>query len=88
MLQRYTEQSLIGKELDSDKKQMLFNYSKSSFLHNIDTFYYSIKLEEDFRRDSEDGKVKRLRLWKESVSSDSIAEESRSLRHVIPGLED
>ena len=88
MLQRYTDQSLIGQEMSKERKDELFNYNKSSFLHNIDSFYYSIKLKEDFRKDSEDPKVKRFRNWRDRIIADSIIEDQRSLRNVIPGLED
>ena len=41
-------------ELDVETQKYWFDFKKSKFLHNIDTFYYSVKLMEDFTDDSDD----------------------------------
>ena len=87
MYQKYSEQSKIFSEMDKIARDQFFQYEGKRFLHNIDTFYYSIKLKEDFRRESEDHKVKLFREWRDRIRADSIVEEEKSLRDVIPGLE-
>ena len=49
--------SLIENEIDS----AVFKKKQNKFIHNIDTFYYSIKLDGDFTVDSVDSKVIRFR---------------------------
>ena len=88
MYQKYSETSIIFSELDKEKRDQFFTYEGKQFLHNIDTFYYSVKLKEDFRRESEDPKVQRFRFWRDRISADRVVEDQKSLRNVIPGLED
>ncbi len=46
----------------SDQDQLFwFDFKKKKFLHNIDTFYYSVKFENDFTADSADPSVSQLR---------------------------
>lgn len=40
-----------------------FGYSRQKFLQNIDTFYYSVKFKNDFRANTRDKKVLRLRRF-------------------------
>lgn len=54
---------LLMDELSSDKQEEFFNYKKSKFLHNIDTFYYSVKFQNDFRYESKDDNVKKFRKF-------------------------
>lgn len=51
----------IFKELDEENQKYWFDFNKSKFLHNIDTFYYSVKLMEDFTDDSDEYVVKQMR---------------------------
>lgn len=44
-----------------------FDYKQSKFLHNIDTFYYSVKFKDDFRLDSKDVPVMMFRKHFESI---------------------
>lgn len=40
-----------------------FSCTQRKFIHNIDTFYYSVKFKNDFRIDSKDEKVVRMRKY-------------------------
>ena len=40
-----------------------FGYSRNKFLHNIDTFYYSVKFRNDFRLKSKDPQVEKMRKF-------------------------
>jgi len=53
--------SCIYKELDLDKQVYWFDFKQKKFLHNIDTFYYSVKFYNDFTSDSDDIQVKKFR---------------------------
>ena len=45
---REIEKTQIYQELDQNDIEFWFDFKKNKFLHNIDTFYYSVKLNEDF----------------------------------------
>lgn len=49
--------SILYQELDEEWREYWFDMKTRKFLHNIDTFYYSVKLQEDFTADSQDEKV-------------------------------
>lgn len=51
----------IFDEMSAQSNDYWFNFKKSKFLHNIDTFYYSVKFYNDFTTDSDDIQVKRFR---------------------------
>ncbi len=53
-------QSKIYNELDTENQEYWFDMKQQKFLHNIDTFYYSIKLSNDFTADSKDRGYKKL----------------------------
>lgn len=55
--------NIIAGELDAEQLKYWFDFKKSKFLHNIDTFYYSVKFENDFTADSHDHGVARLRKF-------------------------
>ena len=59
----------IYQELDDKNCKYWFDFNKSKFLHNIDTFYYSVKLVEDFTNDSSDDSVLRFRKFFEQKKS-------------------
>lgn len=44
-------------------KQFWFEVKQKKFLHNIDTFYYSVKFKNDFRYITKDEPVLRLRKF-------------------------
>lgn len=58
----FNDNELFG-EMDFEKQDEWFSFNKKSFLHNIDTFYYSVKFKNDFRIDTKDAKVLRLRRY-------------------------
>ena len=55
--------TIIAKEMDESSLKYWFDFKKSKFLHNIDTFYYSVKFENDFTSDTNDHGVLRLRKF-------------------------
>ena len=55
--------NLIYKELSADERINWFDLKNNKFLHNIDTFYYSVKLVNDFTADSEDVNCIELRKF-------------------------
>ena len=59
--QRYLKDVLIASELSFDDSKYWFDFQRQKFLHNIDTFYYSVKLLNDFRVDSREPAVLRFR---------------------------
>lgn len=54
---------IIAKEMKEEDKTYWFNFKKSKFLHNVDTFYYSVKFYNDFTSDTEDEQVAKLRSY-------------------------
>lgn len=54
---RVIEKTQIYNEFDEVERNYWFDFKKSKFLHNIDTFYYSIKFKNDFTCDSKDSNV-------------------------------
>lgn len=53
----------ILNELNSEQIEYWFDFKKSKFLHNVDTFYYSVKFKNDFRFDTKDSSVKKFRRF-------------------------
>ena len=51
----------IYSEMNPEKQKFWFDFKQKKFLHNIDTFYYSVMLEEDFTINSTDPAVLKLR---------------------------
>ena len=51
----------IYQEMDEKNRNFWFDYKQKKFLHNIDTFYYSVKLCDDFRSDTNDLSVIKFR---------------------------
>ncbi len=56
-------QCLLYDEMSADDQNFWFDFKKKKFLHNIDTFYYSVKFANDFTRDSSDPNVLALRKF-------------------------
>lgn len=54
MLDTRFKNNLIFNELPLDEQLNWFDLKEKKFLHNIDTFYYSVKLVNDFTSDSQD----------------------------------
>lgn len=59
---RYYENQLY-KDMSPEDQEHWFNYSRQKFLHNIDTFYYSVKFKNDFRLRTQDSNVLKLRRY-------------------------
>ena len=57
----YIKKSFIYNEFDEVENTYWFDFKQKKFLHNIDTFYYSVKFKNDFTNDSKDLSVKRFR---------------------------
>ena len=55
--------SMICKEMPADDQEHWFSCTKKKFLHNIDTFYYSVKFKQDFRSDTKDKYVLGMRRY-------------------------
>lgn len=50
-------------EMSLDEQDEYFSFQKKKFMHNIDTFYYSVKFKNDFRLKTEDGSALKLRRY-------------------------
>lgn len=50
-------------EMPEDDVSYWFDFKKKKFLHQIDTFYYSVKFDNDFTEDTKDENVIRLRCY-------------------------
>lgn len=50
-------------EMTLDEQDEYFTFSKNKFMHNIDTFYYSVKFKNDFRLKTEDESALKLRRY-------------------------
>lgn len=48
---------------DAEKLNYWFDYTQKKFLHNIDTFYYSVKLDGNFTKNSKDFEVLQFRHY-------------------------
>ncbi|MDD7218880.1 MAG: hypothetical protein PUI16_02645 [Clostridia bacterium] len=59
----------IYQELSLEDQKYWFDFNKSKFLHNIDTFYYSVKLMEDFTDETKDQAVIQFRTYFEQKKS-------------------
>ena len=58
---KYIGSKKVVQEFDEVENNYWFNFSQRKFLHNIDTFYYSVKFANDFTSNSKDNAVKRFR---------------------------
>lgn len=58
----------ILEEMEADSINYWFDYKQKKFLHNIDTFYYSVKFTNDFTADSLDENVLKLRKYFDKAS--------------------
>lgn len=53
----------IFQEMNENDKVYWFDFKQKKFLHNIDTFYYSVKFANDFTCDSKESQVVRFRTF-------------------------
>lgn len=63
------EKSKLYSEFIEEDRSFWFDMKAKKFLHNIDTFYYSVKLQEDFTADSQDKKVLAFRREVQKIQS-------------------
>lgn len=60
---------IINTEFSEESLDFWFNYKQKKFLHNIDTFYYSVSLYNDFLKTTEDKFVISLRSYFNNIRS-------------------
>ena len=77
----YIKKSFIYNEFDEVENTYWFGFKQKKFLHNIDTFYYSVKFKNDFTNDSKDLSVKRFRR-----KFDAIGQEWEKLNDYSSGV--
>lgn len=78
----------IYQEFDEVENTYWFDFKQKKFLHNIDTFYYSVKFTNDFTSDSKDSCVKHFRKYFENLykSMDDAKFYKDSVDITIPGV--
>lgn len=55
--------NLLFAEMSPEDSENWFSFKEKKFLHNIDTFYYSVKFKNDFRLKTRDKKVEIMRRY-------------------------
>ena len=63
MLDEKILSGMIQKEFSPKNREYWFDCKRQKFLHNVDTFYYSVKLNQDFTSDSTDSAVLAFRKY-------------------------
>lgn len=86
---RVVGKTKIFQEFDEVENNYWFDLKQKKFLHNIDTFYYSIKFKNDFTSDSKDKAVRHFRKFFElhykSLERSNLFDSAIDI--VIPGLD-
>ena len=77
----------IYQEFNEETCKYWFDFNKSKFLHNIDTFYYSVKLLEDFTNDSIDDSVLQFRKYFEQKKSILDSRYGQLVQIFFPGFD-
>lgn len=79
----------IYKDFSDSDREYWFDFRKNKFLHNIDTFYYSVKFQQDFTFDSADPKVKRFRKYFDNLYAEMESQElyGSSVTCFFPGTD-
>ena len=70
MIPNYCIGTKIYNEFSETMRSSFFDLKKEKFLHNIDTFYYSVFLTNDFSRGSDDSSVIRFRQYMDDIKLD------------------
>lgn len=60
---RQFNDNFLAKEMQPEEYLEWFSFKEKKFLHNIDTFYYSVKFKNDFRLKTRDKKVETVRRY-------------------------
>lgn len=86
---RVLQDTKIYSEMGEDDTIYWFDFRQQKFLHNIDTFYYSVMLSNDFTSSSQDFAVKKFRRYFERKYKELDEQESfdASLGIWFPGFE-
>ena len=67
------------------------DFKKKKFIHNIDTFYYSVKFKNDFTNTTQDAAVKRFRKYFETSLKNIETEGNKfnsCVQIFVPGIDD
>ena len=82
--------SIIFRELDEESRSYWFDQKTKKFLHNTDTFYYSVKLQEDFTHESRDKNVLAFRRSYEKLNKSLLKNQfsSDKLQFFVPAKND
>lgn len=73
MLDKRLLNNKVSMEMSPEDQKHWFSCRDNAFLHNIDTFYYSVKFRNDFRLKTDDKHVQRLRRYFK-LKYDSLAD--------------
>lgn len=84
---REIQHTKIYQELSDTDRKYWFDFKQKKFLHNIDTFYYSVKLMEDFTDDSNDATVLQFRKFFEQKKAVLYSRYGESLQIFFPGFD-
>ena len=60
---RQNNDNILFRDMPLEDQHEWFGYAQKKFLHNIDTFYYSVKFRNDFRLKSKDPQVEKMRKF-------------------------
>ena len=86
-IKKHLNSTKIYQELDDKNREYWFDFKQKKFLHNIDTFYYSVKLVEDFTNDSSDDSVLRFRKFFEQKKSILDSRYGQLVQIFFPGFD-
>ena len=86
-IKKHLNTTKIYQELDDENQKYWFDFKQKKFLHNIDTFYYSVKLVEDFTDDSNDPNVAQFRKYFEKKKSFLASRYGESLPVFFDGFD-
>ena len=85
MLDDKARKCSIFSELSNESREYWFDLKRDKFLHNIDTFYYSIKLKNDFTEKSTDLGYKRFTRYFKKAMEDLFEFDGTKPFHMIEG---
>lgn len=63
MIEFNRNENKLYSEFSPENLAQWFDFKQKKFLHNVDTFYYSVKLQEDLRKDTIDKSVLNMRKF-------------------------
>ena len=86
-IKKHLNSTKIYQEFDDENQKYWFDFKQKKFLHNIDTFYYSVKLVEDFTNDSSDDSVLRFRKFFEQKKSILDSRYGQLVQIFFPGFD-